>query len=286
MKNILKVRDLEKIYPGFKLGPINISIPEGAVVGFIGENGAGKSTTIKCILGLTNADGGDVKIFGQKMEENSKDILSRIGVVLDDLNLPGELTIAQTGRFCAKLYPYWNPTEFQLHLEKFKLVKTKKVKELSRGMRMKLSLAIALSHGAKLLLLDEATSGLDPVVREEILDLLLEFIQDETRSVLISSHILSDLEKAADYIAFIHEGKLIFLENKDLLREEYAIYTPDGDESSLSSDAIVGKRSHAYGSSYLVRRSLVPQSLTLDRPSIEEIMLFFIKGGSHVGTAL
>ncbi len=255
-------------------------------MGFIGENGAGKSTTIKCILGLCNADHGEVNIFGQEMKKNAKETFARIGVVLDDLNLPGDLRISQVEKFCAKLYPYWNAVAFQGYLQKFKLVERKKVKELSRGMRMKLSLAIALSHGAKLLLLDEATSGLDPVVREEILDLLLEFIQDETKSVLISSHILSDLEKAADYIAFIHDGKLIFLENKDLLREEYAIYTPEGDEEVITTDAIVGKRSHAYGSSYLARRSLVPTSLILDRPSIEEIMLFFIKGGRHVGSTL
>lgn len=216
------------------------------------------------------------------MKGHSKEILSKIGVVLDDLNLPGELSVSQVRKFCAKLYPTWEEHRFQLLLENFNLEEKRKVKELSRGMRMKLSLAIALSHGAELLLLDEATSGLDPVVREEILDLLLEFIQDEHKSVFISSHILSDLEKTADYIAFLHQGKLIFLEEKEELREEYAIYTPDGNEESLPPEAIVGKRSHAYGSSYLVRRSLVPPSLTLDRPSVEEIMLFFIKGGSYV----
>lgn len=161
------------------------------------------------------------------MTGNPKQIRSHIGVVLDDLNLPDDLSLEQVGRFCAKLYAGWQADRFQNLIDHFLLSNAKQIKQFSRGMRMKLSIAIALSHSARLLILDEATSGLDPVAREEILDLLLEFIQDESHSVFISSHILSDLEKVADYIAFIHRGQLIFFEDKDSLRDNYALYAPE-----------------------------------------------------------
>lgn len=278
--NIIEIRGLRKAYPGFNLGPLNLDIPQGAIVGFIGENGAGKSTTIKLILDLVRPDEGDIRIFGQHMSDDPVGIRDQVGVVFDDLHLPRVLTIAQIEKVCAKMYRRWQPSVFDRYLKQFGLDPKKVIKDLSRGMKMKLSLAIALSHQARLLILDEATSGLDPVVREEILDILLDFIQDETRGVFISSHILSDLEKAADYIAFIHEGKLIFMENKDRLRDDYVLCSCSSETArTIDEVAVVGRRKNEFGEKLLLKRSLVPHNLEVERPSIEDIMIFFIKGG-------
>ncbi len=282
-QNIIDIRGLRKSYPGFVLGPFDLDIPQGAIVGLIGENGAGKSTTIDLILDLIHAESGEVRIFGKQMEEDPVGIRNQLGVVFDSLHLPWELTIKQIGKVCAKMYKSWDEEAYADRLRAFDLVPGKKVKELSRGMKMKLSLAIALSHKARCLLLDEVTSGLDPVVREEILDILLDFIQDETKSVLISSHILSDLEKVADYIAFIHKGQLIFMENKDTLQDEYALCSCDTVTATLiDAEAIVGRRTNAFGENLLLKRSLAPRHLELERPSIEDIMLFYIKGGTTI----
>lgn len=279
MHNVLELREVTKSYPGFQLGPLTLGIPRGAITGYIGENGAGKSTTIRLILDILRPENGHIDLFGQEMEEDPKGIRNRIGVVFDDLHLPGDLTIRQAGKFCAKAYAKWDEPLFQRYRKQFALPENKKLKELSRGMKMKMQLAIALSHHAELLLLDEATSGLDPIVREELLDILQSFIQNEKNSVLISSHILSDLEKAADYIAFIHKGQLIFMEEKDLLRDEYALCQCDRSTAdSLLPDAIIGRRSSRFGEQILMKRSLSPDGLELERPSIEEIMMFFIKG--------
>lgn len=280
-QNIIEIRGLTKSYPGFHLGPLDLNIPEGAIVGFIGENGAGKSTTIKLILDLIHAESGEVKIFGKQMKQDPVGIRNQLGVVFDSLHLPWELTIKQIGKVCAKMYKNWDEEAYPSMIRAFNLEPGKKVKELSRGMKMKLSLTIALSHKARCLLLDEVTSGLDPVVREEILDILLDFIQDETKSVLISSHILSDLEKVADYIAFIHKGQLIFMENKDTLQDEYALCSCDTvTANTVDSEAIVGRRRNEFGENLLLKRSLAPRHLELERPSIEDIMLFYIKGGT------
>lgn len=248
MNNILEIKGLTKSYPGFHLGPLSFAIPEGAIVGYIGENGAGKSTTIKLILGLVSPDSGEVSIFGQKMDDDPKGIRDQLGVVFDELHLPRDITVKEAGQIGKRIYRHWNQVQFEDYLAKYNLPSNKLVKDLSRGMKMKLSLAIALSHEARLLLLDEPTSGLDPVVRKELLDILLEFIQDERRSVFISSHILSDLEKVADYIAFIHEGQLIFLENKDLLQDEYVLYSCDSQAAKqIDPEAIIGRRKNQFG---------------------------------------
>lgn len=279
MHNVLELREVTKSYPGFQLGPLTLGIPRGAITGYIGENGAGKSTTIRLILDILRPESGYITLFGQVMAEDPRGIRDRIGIVFDDLHLPGDLTVRQAGIFCRKAYAHWDEPLFQGYRQQFALPENKKLKELSRGMKMKMQLAIALSHHAELLLLDEATSGLDPIVREELLDILQSFIQNEKNSVLISSHILSDLEKAADYIAFIHKGQLIFMEEKDLLRDEYALCQCDRSTAdSLLPDAIIGRRSSRFGEQILMKRSLSPDGLELERPSIEEIMMFFIKG--------
>lgn len=282
MNNILEIRGLTKSYPSFDLGPLNLAIPKGVIVGYIGENGAGKTTTIKLIMDLIREDEGEIQVFGMHMAQDPKGIRSKIGVVFDDLNLPEDLCLSDVGLICRQMFPHWDGDLFSSYQRVFKLEPKKRVKELSRGMRMKLSIAIALSHGAELLILDEPTSGLDPVIREEILDILLEFIQEENHAVLFSSHILTDLEKIADYIALIHKGKLIFMEEKDVLRDEYAIYHSDPNRPyPFAEGVILAERKHHYGDQILVKRSEVPRDLPLDRPSLEEIMLFFIKGGAN-----
>ncbi|MGO3018698.1 MAG: ABC transporter ATP-binding protein [Anaerococcus sp.] len=214
MINAIEIKSLEKNFDEFKLGPIDLNIPQGTIVGFIGENGAGKSTTIKLLLGLLRKDKGEIKILGEDNPSKVK-IKDRISVVFDDLFLPDEMNLVDVEKFCSGVYSKWDRDAFNSYIRKFNLINNQKIKTYSRGMKMKLSMAIALSHNADLLLLDEATSGLDPVVRDNILDLLLDFMQDEKHTILISSHILSDLEKIADYIAFIHEGKVLFMETKD-----------------------------------------------------------------------
>lgn len=277
-KNVIELKNLVKKFDGFQLGPADLCVPRGTIVGYIGQNGAGKSTTIKLILGLLKKDGGEITVLGET-NPGSVQVKDRIGVVFDDLLIPEEMTSEEAGKFCGRVYSNWDKEEFDRFRKKFGLPSKQTVKNYSRGMRMKLSMAIALSHRAEILILDEATSGLDPVVREEILDLLLDFMQDGEHTILISSHILSDLEKVADYIAFIHDGKILFFEAKDELKENYGICTLSNEEvKDIDERAIVGRRVHSFGQELLVKRELVPAGLTLQRPTIEDIMIYFVKG--------
>ncbi len=280
MDNILEIKGLEKRYSEFHLGPIDLSIPKGSIVGFIGENGAGKSTTIKIILDLVHKSAGTVEIFGKEVNgELPRNIKEDIGVVMDNLHLPADMKVKSSRKFSKMIYKNWDDKRFCELADKFDLPMDKKIKELSRGTTMKLSIAIAMSHGAKLLLLDEATSGLDPIIREEILGLLLDFIQDENNSVFCSSHILSDLEKVADHIAFIHKGKLLFMEEKDNLYEGYALYSCSKEEADeFSKDSVIGRKTSAFGERLLLDRNKIPNIENLERPNIEDIMLFFVKG--------
>lgn len=274
----VEIKGLEKGFDQFNLGPLDLKIPKGTIVGYIGQNGAGKSTTIKLILGLLKPDNGDIKLLGQSVKNNSS-LKDDIGIVFDDLFLPEELKLSDIERFCNRAYKNWDKSQFASYCANFNLPKNQIIKNYSRGMKMKLSIAIAMSHKAKLLLLDEATSGLDPVVREEILDILLDFMQDEDHTILISSHILSDLEKIADYIAFIDKGRLLFVESKDDLKDKYGVCSlSDNRLKELDKEAIIGIRKHAFGNDVLVNRNLVPADLTLERPSIEDIMIYFVKG--------
>ena len=275
------MKDVIKQFDSFKLGPMNLNIPKGCIVGYIGQNGAGKSTTINLLLGLLKKDSGDIQILGQ-YSPDSIELKDQLGVVFDDLFMPEEMTLVDVERFSSKVYSKWDKDLFYHFVDKFNLPKKKCIKTYSRGMKMKLSMAIALSHHANLLILDEATSGLDPIVREEILDLLLEFMQDENHTILISSHILSDLEKIADYIAFIHEGKILFMEAKDELKENYGICNLSNDQvNTIDEEAIIGRRVHAFGQELLVKRDLVADDIVLQKPSIEDIMIYFVKGGKE-----
>lgn len=274
----IEIKDLVKQFDNFKLGPINLTIPKGTIVGYIGQNGAGKSTTIKLLLGLLNKDSGEIKILDE-INPSSVGLKDKLGIVFDDLLVPEEMTLIDVEKFCSRVYSKWNKNSFYKFKEKFNLPEKKIIKNYSRGMKMKLSMAVALSHNAELLILDEATSGLDPIVREEILDLLLDFMQDENHTILISSHILSDLEKVADYIAFINDGKILFMETKDELKENYGICTLSNEEvASIDEEAIVGRRIHSFGQELLVKKNLIPNGIIFQKPSIEDIMIYFVKG--------
>lgn len=279
MDDILKIKGLKKSLNDFYLGPLDLNIKRGSIVGYIGENGAGKSTTIKLILGDMKKDSGEIYIFGKKIEDLTEDEKKKIAFVFEDFFFPQELNIKEVEKFHSMYYGnFWEKETFNKLLKRFKLPEKKKISTFSRGMKMKLSLILALSHKPELLILDEATSGLDPVARDDILDILLEFIQDENKSIMISSHILSDLEKIADEIAFLHRGKLIFVENKDKLKEDYGLVSLSKEEfESLDKNSIIAVRDHKFGKECLVKKELIPQNLEVENVSIEEIMVYMIK---------
>ncbi len=279
MNDILSLRQVEKQFDNFHLGPLDLDIKRGSVLGLIGENGAGKSTSIRLILSNIEEKEGEIYIFGKKKKDLTENERKKIAFVFDDLYLPQDMNLRQVEKFHSLFFgSLWESNMFWNLVEKFDLLIDKDLKLFSRGMQMKTSLILALSHNADLLILDEATSGLDPIARDDILDLLLDFIQDENKSILISSHILSDLEKIADDISFIHRGKLIFLENKEDLKEKYGIATLTKDEfESLDKRAIVGVRKHSFGIECLIEKSLVPEGLDMDKARIEDIMVFMIK---------
>ena len=215
MENAIVVKNLRKNYKDFQLKDISFSVPKGCIMGFVGENGAGKTTTLKGILNLINRDGGSVEIFGMDNIKDEKKIKEDIGVVFDECCFYDSLNPKESSKIMKRIYKNWDGKIFNDYLKKFQIPDKKIIKEFSKGMKMKLSIAIALSHKPKLLIMDEATSGLDPIVREEILDIFLDFIQDEEHSILMSTHITGDLDKIADYITFINNGEIIFSKSKD-----------------------------------------------------------------------
>lgn len=283
MKYALEVKNITKRYERFTLDQVSFAVPGGSIMGFVGENGAGKSTTIKGILGLIRLDEGEVRILGKDQSEEKALDKEEIGVVLDGCHFPDNLKVKEVRKIMRSLYRSWQDDVFAGYLKQFQLEENKKVKELSRGMKMKLSLAIALSHQAKLLILDEPTSGLDPMARDAILDIFLDFIQDEEHSILVSSHIITDLEKVADYITFIHQGKLLFSESKDELLLRYGLVRCTKEElKELDERHIRGIRRNHFGCEVLVdnRPELEKRehSYVLDPANIEEIMLFLADG--------
>ncbi len=276
--NALDIRNLSKRYDGFSLGPIDITLPSGCIMGFIGENGAGKSTTIKLILDLIRRDSGEVTILGETLNDGNTTLKERIGVVMDESSFPENLRGRDINTVLKSCYKTWDSSRFQRYCEKFSLPEKRAVREYSRGMKMKLSIAAALSHDSHLLILDEATSGLDPVVRDEILDVFLEFIQDERHSIFLSSHIISDLEKICDYITLIHKGNILFSEEKDILLEKYAVAKCTREQYHfLDPGLVVGARSNSFGVEALMRRERVPRDIVSDPATLEDIMLYFVK---------
>ncbi len=276
--NAIEIKGLCKRYKGFSLDNLSLTLPSGCIMGLIGENGAGKSTTIKLILDMISRDSGSITLLGRDNRRDSRLLKEDIGVVLDNIGIPSVFTPKQVAKVMSLSYKNWDDTAFYRYLRKFSLPENKPFKEFSRGMKMKLGIAAALSHNAKLLLLDEATSGLDPVVRDEILDIFSEFTRDETHSILISSHIVSDLEKICDYIAFLHNGKLLLCEEKDLLKESYAIVrcTPEMFEK-IDRSTVIGKKENAYGVEVIVQKSAVPRGFEKHPVDIEQLFIFMVK---------
>ncbi|MDO4357783.1 MAG: ABC transporter ATP-binding protein [Clostridia bacterium] len=272
MTNAFEFRNVSKHFPGFSLENLSFSLPGGCIMGLIGENGAGKSTTIGLLLGLLRHNSGEIRLLGGEVCDER---LQDVGAVLDDAQFPDCLNAADVGRTLCLTYRSWNQQTYDGYLDRFHLPRDKAIKTYSRGMKVKLMLAAALSHDAKLLVLDEATSGLDPIVRDEILDILIEYTRDEDHSILISSHITSDLEKICDIVAFLHEGRLVFCQEKDELLDDHALISgSEADLRALPEDAILGVRRTPYGAQALVARSRVPAGFECDRATLEDIILY------------
>ena len=276
MKNKIEIKNLTKHYGGFTLDNVSFGVPRGSVVGLIGENGAGKSTIIKSLLGVINTDGGEILFDGVPLGRLGKNERQLTGVVLDDVSLPSAVNLRELNTVMKNMFSRWDEQTFFALTERFRLPRDKKTGEFSKGMKMKTAIAAALSHGAETLILDEPTSGLDPVARDEILDILYDFMQNSGHAVLISSHITSDLEKLCDYVVFIHGGKVAVSGEKDALLEEYAVY--GGNISDLDPAAVVRVRRRNYGADALVKRSMIPPSFGTEKTTLEDIMLFFVKG--------
>lgn len=276
--NALEIKGLVKHYKDFTLDHLDLTLPSGCIMGLIGENGAGKSTTIRLILDMIRRDEGSITIFGKDNRDNLKLQKEDIGVVFDEVGFPECLTIRQIGKIMKNSYRNWEQGVFDQYVKEFALPEKKPFKEFSRGMKMKLGIAVALSHHAKLLLLDEATSGLDPVVRDEIVGIFNEFTRDESHAVLLSSHIVSDLEKICDYIAFLHKGKLLLCEEKDVLLGEYGIIHCTREQIGwIPSDAVKGRKESAYGVEAIVRRDYIPAGMSVEPITIEELFVFMVK---------
>lgn len=282
MEASLHVENLTKQYPGFLLDHVSFSLPKGTIMGLIGENGAGKSTTINAILDLIRRDEGRVSFWGRTLS-SAPSLKEDIGVVFDGINFYETLTPAQVGRISAKAYRQWDARLYQNYLTRFQLPLSKPLKSFSKGMKTKLCIAVALSHQPKLLILDEATSGLDPVVRDDILEVFLDFVQDENHSILMSSHISTDLEKVADYITFIHQGKVLFCKRKDELRYQYGIIRCGAEQfAAIAPEDVLAWRKEEYQYSVLTadkeaaRRKY--KQAVVDDATIDDILLLYVKG--------
>ncbi len=278
--NAIEIRGLCKRYKGFSLDDLNLDLPYGCVLGLVGENGAGKSTTIRLIMDALERDGGTVSVLGaDNQSKEFLDLKEDIGVVLDETFVPEVINAKQLGKIMAGTYQNWDQSVYDGWIRRFDLPPDKKFKDYSRGMTMKLGIAAALSHRPRLLLLDEATGGLDPMVREELLEVFADFAAEEGHAVLLSSHIVSDLERICDYIAFLHKGRLVLCEEKDLLLDKYGILKCSKEQlANIPEEAIHGRRVGTYGVEALVEREFMPRDAVVDRASLEDIILYMVKG--------
>lgn len=276
--NALEINNLSKSFADFKLDNLNLTLPSGCILGLIGENGAGKSTTIKLILNMLRKDSGSIKVLGRDNQDSFELTKEEIGVVLDEVGIPECLTAVQVGRIMENTFRSWDAAEYARILKKFSIPENKEFKDFSRGMKMKLGIAVAMSHGSRLLILDEATSGLDPVVRDDVLSMFIDFTRDEDHSILISSHIVSDLEKICDYIAFLHNGRLMLCEEKDRLQEQYGILHCSSEQLEAFDPAAVRfTKTSSYGTEAIVLREKAPAGTVLSPVSIEELFVFMAK---------
>ena len=283
MTNCIEIKGLCKSYGNFSLKNIDLTLPGGSILGLIGENGAGKTTTIKCILNLIRRDAGRITLLGYDNVRDERTAKQDVGVVLDECFFHDTLRPKDLGKILAPAYRNWDQGLYESYLNKFQLPEKKFIKEFSRGMKMKLSLAAALAHHPRLLILDEATAGLDPLVREEILDEFLDFIQDEDHAILMSSHITSDLEKVADYIAYIHHGQVALSGSKDSILDSYGrVGCTAAQLETVDPADVLRVRRGSFGCEALVKdRSAFARkypTLTAERTTLEDIMLFVGKG--------
>ena len=276
--NAIEIRGLTKHYPDFTLDQLTLALPEGCILGLIGENGAGKTTAMRLLLGMTKPDGGTAEVLGTEITDDLSAVKEELGVVLDEPGIPWCMTARQAGRMLAGIYRNWDAAAFDTLLKKLDIPAAKPFQELSRGNRMKLGIAMALAHHPRLLLLDEPTSGLDPVVRDQVVSLLTDFTREENRSILISSHIVSDLEKFCDYIAFLHKGKLMLCREKDELLSEYGIVRCSaGELDAIDAGAVLHRKDTAWGSEAIVRRDAVPEGMAVGAVTIEELFIYMVK---------
>lgn len=285
MHNILEVKNLNKAYREFALKNVSFALPQGYIMGFIGPNGAGKTTTIKSILNMVGYEAGEVSLFGKNAKDMGAALNDRVGVVMDAPFYVNDWTVADVEKAVAPFYTRWDAKAFDGLLKRFPISKTKKLKELSRGMKMKLMAAVALSHKANLLILDEPTSGLDPVARDELCELLLEFVADEQNSVLFSTHITSDLEKIADYVTFILNGEIVFTGLKEELLERYALVKGGREElQKTQKKLLIGLREYATGFEALAETASLkelPRGISAEQVSLEELIVYMNKGVSR-----
>lgn len=284
MSYAMEIKGLRKEYKSFALKNISLCLEEGCIMGFIGPNGAGKSTTIKAILNQIQKNAGEIKLWGKDSVSHEVELKNRIGVVMDEGHFYDHLNLKRMKNIIAPFYKNWDEKTFRQYMYEFGLDENKKISELSKGMRMKYSIAIALSHQADLLIMDEPTSGLDPLVREDLLDILQHFIQDERKSVFFSTHITSDLDKVADYIVLIHEGRLLLNEPKDELLDRHAVVKGASELLNTTSQPLfVSMKQSDYGFEALAKdraavRQVLGEKVLIEKPTIEDIMLYYIRG--------
>ena len=281
VENAIEINNLNKNYKDFALKDVTFKVPSGQVTGFIGQNGVGKSTTIKAILNMINRDSGSISVFGADNLEEEFDIKENVGVVFDDIGFHPNLKPKHIDKILKGMYKNWDSETFFAYLDKFSLPKNKKVQDYSRGMQMKLQIATALSHHAKLLIMDEPTGGLDPIVRNEILDIFMEFIQDSEHTVFLSSHIITDLERIADNIVFIHKGKILLAEDKEKIVERHGILKCSKEEFvKVAEEDVIGYRKSSFGIEALVgdleKCQMKYKGMLCEKTSLEEIMLFYV----------
>ena len=278
--NALELWHVSRRLGDFELRDVNLTLPKGCILGLVGENGAGKSTTIRLLTGELWPDSGTVSVLdAEPGSPDFRSVKERLGVVLDDAWFPEILNARQVGTMMAMTYESWDAELYESYLARFALPREKNFKDYSRGMRMKLAIAVALAHRPEVLLLDEATAGLDPIVRDEVLEIFREFNEAEDHAILISSHILSDLEKLCDYIAFLHQGKLLFCEEKDRLLESYGLFVGTRQQAEeLAEDAVLAREDSGFGGvRAILRRDAVPACLPLEKPTVEDIILAMVR---------
>ena len=285
-ENAIEIRNLTKKYDGFTLDSISFDVPKGSIMGFIGQNGAGKTTTINSLLNIIRWDSGKIRLLGLEMPEHEYEVKEHISAIFDVLPFNDDLSARQLSRILGGIWKEWDEEQFQSYLERFQLPYKKKFGQFSKGMKMKLQIAAGLSHRAKLLIMDEATTGLDPVVRNEILDIFLEYLQDEDNSILMSSHITSDLEKIADMVTFIDRGRILLTGIKDEILENHAVVKcSKKDFRDFEREDYISARISDFGAEIMVsdrdRIAKKYSGAVIDKTTLEEIMLFYVNQGKN-----